>query len=342
MKVLDFLSNAVVGVLIFLFAVMAIIGIALVIICLVFAKQYQKSKKQHALNGAIVKKHKKWVAVVSGGIGTAMLVIVAGMAIYAYSLSNTESRHSSMTNYQSQEESSFNQAVDNFFAAVDAHDKNAIKELFAPNALEQTSSIDNDIQQLLNFYSGPTDRCERDGSRVAGGYHDGIADANSWFAVISNGTTYYCYFTLRYRNESNKEDVGIQKVNFVSEKVVCSEDFTWPKELGINVIEDAEGDYLTRRIGGHPTKYTPMERSLTEEDFRTFIKESNSLKELIKQFGEPNAETTTYVAYAYELEEENGEPRYAKLLVEGDTIIEILVVNDVDMGSVRTILKLKK
>ena len=59
------------------------------------------------------------------------------------------------------EDELFNEAVDSFFAAVDNRDAEAIKEMFSLNAKKEDTQLTESIEQLLAFYPGPTERCER-------------------------------------------------------------------------------------------------------------------------------------------------------------------------------------
>ena len=56
----------------------------------------------------------------------------------------------------------------------------------------------------------------------------------------------------------------------------------------------------------------------------------------MEQFGQPNVEGFTDVSCAYELPEEEGEPRYLELLIDRDTdtILSASVMNDLDVVAV--------
>lgn len=243
----------------------------------------------------------------------------------------------------------FDETVDAFFKAVDERDEEAVWNLFSAYTREEVPDLKDAIERLFDFYPGPTQKCERDGSMAAssGSSDHGVrsAECSQWFAVICNDTTYYCDITLVCRNDKEENKIGIQSVSVVSEKVVCSEEFRFSNEPGLHVAEDASGDYETRRIGGYPKVYVSMDRKLTEQDVMDFLEKDTSFKRFREIYGEPNAETLTYTCWAYELEEEDGEKRYAVLSVynqtgdekaseayEKGTITRAVIENDVDIA----------
>lgn len=340
MKVLDFLDNAIAGALFIGIALAILIGVVLVIASVILGKQYQQGKKQQVMSGIPTKRYKKWGSIITGILGTLTIVITVWIGISTYIAFKPEPS----IFVGGSEKEIYNRVVDAFLAAVDARDKEAIKELFAPSVLAEDEDIDESIDQLFAFYSGPTDSWERDkglAGRYTNHYGDRRSEVETWFPVFSGETAYYCYLTLVYENDENKDEIGIVEVDFLSEKVKCSEEIEWSDDLGLNVMEDAPGDYLTRRIGGYPKQYTPTDdRLLTEEDFTSFLEESKSLKELIKRFGKPNVYTPPDIDCAYEIEEENGKNRYVDMWVDGDTITQVTVVNEED--TLRTLLKYEK
>lgn len=243
----------------------------------------------------------------------------------------------------------YNRVVDQFFAAVDARDIEAAKKLFAPNVLAEDPDIEKKLESLFAFYEGPTERCERDGEMAkescSTNYGVKVADLEDWFAVVSGGTNYYCMIAYTFRDDEDAGNVGIQYVDLVSEKVICSEDFKWPKEDRIFVKGDAPGDYQTRRVGSYPYIYVPMERTLTKEDILEFTKTGGNFMDFKDQFGEPNVVEVEYCSYAYELPDENGEKRYASFLVDNKDdwkILKIRIVDDVEYVSLETLWEAEK
>lgn len=232
----------------------------------------------------------------------------------------------------------YSQVVDEFFAAVDAGDKEKILGQFAPNVRKHDKDLEEKLDELLAFYPGPTDLCDREeGSPMMGSYTIDYGKYQckiiDWFPVVSNGINYYCQLSYIYWDDKNPDNVGIEYVDMVSEKVICSEPFKWPEEPGIFVQTDAPGDYETRRIAYYPQIYVPVDRTLTREDVEEFLKTGGNFIDFQEQFGEPNVVESKYTSFAYELQDENGEKRYADFMVAHKKdwkILSVTVVNDTD------------
>ena len=242
------------------------------------------------------------------------------------------------------EDELFNEAVDAFFEAVDHREAEAIKEMFSPNAQQEDAQLEKRIEQLLAFYPGPTERCERDGAKQGSystDYGKRRSEVSDWFAVVCNGTNYYCDFSLVYECDEDADEIGIRYITIASEKAICAENFKFPEESGMHIFEDASGDYQTARIGGYPRVYIPSEQNMTEEDILTFLEEDTTFEALKEAFGEPNAELVPYASYAYELADEEGEKRYADIYVDnrqdGWPITKVTIVNDVSNIAISTL-----
>lgn len=239
--------------------------------------------------------------------------------------------------YVSYEEKTYNAAVDEFFAAVDAGDKAAIKEMFSEYVQEEVPDLDEKIDELLEFYPGPTDGCGRDGGSVHGRYSNdyGVhtSSVDDMFPVLSNGTYYWCRFELMYENDEDEDQIGITSVIFFSDDDYCDlrydEDHSRkiPEDIGLHVYNECSLDCEIRSIGGYPYQYTSVDRVLDEEEVKKFLQESNCYTDFVDHFGEPNA---INIFYCYELPDEDGQPRYLELGVyeEKDQVYSAAVYDD--------------
>lgn len=216
---------------------------------------------------------------------------------------------------------SLQHTIDDFCAALDSRNAEGIKALFAPNVLMEDTDIDNQIKALFALYSGPTDECYV--TRTPGGSgHIGFMEnrftTSAWIPVVSQGANYYCYMSLTTTDQADSNNLGIQKLVFVPEKVKCSTDFIWPEEKGLTVVADVPGDYLTCRIGDDAYIYTPVDRVVTQEEIQAFLEKNDSWEAFSAHFGPPNA-TGEYSGNFYELPDEDGEKRYANIAVSTST-----------------------
>lgn len=248
--------------------------------------------------------------------------------------------------YWSKKDRMFNAAVDAFFDAVDAKDSQAVKDLFSVRALENAENLDEEIEKLFAFYSGPTEKCERDGVGSEKGSNDHgmhIRSGSDWFAVVCDGANYYCHFTMVFENDMDREEIGVHSISVVSEKVICAEDFKFSAEAGLHAEADAPGDYQTRRIGCYPYVFVPIDRQLNKEEMLAFLEKETDFEVFRQTFGEPNAVTCEYLAYAYELPDENGEKRYMEFYVSKEQkITKAMLLNDVDIAYLELLWEAEK
>lgn len=233
----------------------------------------------------------------------------------------------------------FNQAVDDFFAALDARDKEAIKEMFAQSVQNEDAELEEQIEQLMKNYPGPTEYCGRNGAdHESRSSSKGKHTSSGWspFPVISNGEYYWCTFEITYENDSDRDKVGITQVCFFSFNDYCDirydEDKKYPAENGLIVCFDYPLDCEVRSIAGQPYKYTARKKNIDESEVKEFLKEEDydiCWWQFEERFGRPNSFSgpPDYVyEHVYELSAEDGEPRY--LMVSGDNEIYSIGVYD--------------
>lgn len=234
----------------------------------------------------------------------------------------------------------FNQAVDDFFAALDARDKEAIKEMFAQSVQNEDAELEEQIEQLMKNYPGPTEYCGRNGAdHESRSSSKGKHTSSGWspFPVISNGEYYWCTFEITYENDSDRDKVGITQVCFFSFNDYCDirydEDKKYPAENGLIVCFDYPLDCEVRSIAGQPYKYTARKKNIDESEVKEFLESASKECELYwsdfeERFGRPNASLYEYY-HIYELPSENGKPHY--LMVSGERELDsVSVYDDID------------
>jgi hypothetical protein len=214
--------------------------------------------------------------------------------------------------------------AEDFFAALDARDPEALQSLFAPSVLSADPRLPESIEALLTLYPGPTETWRTDAPPSVSTRRGGSAfrSASNWYPVTAGGENYYCYIRYTSTDEEHPENAGLQKVVFVTEKVRCSESFnrTW-KDLpqGLHVLTEAEGDYETCRIGGSAFIYTPTLQPPTLEDIIAFLETETAQAAFLSRFGPPNAVSPhTDAFFYYALPDEDGEKRYAEIHFTGE------------------------
>lgn len=215
-------------------------------------------------------------------------------------------------------------AAEDFFAALDAGDGEALKALFAPSALEADEDMDESVQVLLALYPGPTDSWRTDDPPSVSTRRGGSAyrTVSNWYPVTAGGVRYYCFLRYTSIDEEHPENEGVRDVIFVTEKVRCSEEFdrTWKDLPGsLTVLTEAEGDYDTCRIGGSAFVYTPTPSPPALEDILAFLETETGQDAFLSRFGPPNAVSphVSGILY-YALPQEDGEKRYAEIVFSGE------------------------
>lgn len=227
---------------------------------------------------------------------------------------------------------SLQRTVDTFCQAADSRDTETIVNLFSPNVRAEVGddALIAAVQELFAFYPGPTDECAL--TRTPGGSgHIGSGKnsftTSAWIPVVCEGINYYCSITLTTQDQNEPDNLGVQRIVFVSEQVRCSEwndEMELPKGNGLFVVTKVPEDFQTIRVGDLPYIYTPVNRVITQEDIWSFCQEDNSWNSFHTRFGEPNA--VEYLigrvsSYIYELPPEDGEPRYASVGIDSDGLI---------------------
>lgn len=218
-----------------------------------------------------------------------------------------------------------------FLEAVEAQDAEAVRALFAPSALAEDADFDEVLTRLFTFYSGPTDECWSDNTPgISKHLHYGKTTRRSysgWVPVVSQGVNYYCYVSVTEIDDDEPENIGINKLVFVTEKARCAPEFERPEGYGLWLCEDPPGDYQTCRINEDAYIYIPVDRTVTKEEIVAFLEGDASWKAFAVRFGDPNVNAFPNQAhwnvYYYALPEEDGEPRWARLMVEDGTITSV-------------------
>ncbi len=239
--------------------------------------------------------------------------------------------------YESKETKLYNNAVDEFFAALDQRDADAIRAMFSKSVRDNDTDLDEQIKKLMEVYPGPTDINKRDGSLLAGRYsnHYGkhTSIISSSFPVVSNETYFWCHFEITYQCDEDESRIGVTQVLFFTaeERCIAEYDDDWkrPDTTGLTVYSERTLDCEVRCIEGHPYQYTLADSPLNAEEVKDFLNASDSYTDFVEHFGEPNAVEGYYI---YELSEENGNPRYLKMIVleESDEVYDANVVDDFD------------
>ena len=231
------------------------------------------------------------------------------------------------------EEKALGQLLPKLFTALDSGNEEAVYNLFSPSVREQSDNLKDQISLLANLYSGPTDEYDYENIGIHSKEHIGKpgnwASANATIPVRSGDKYYWFYIDLMYEN-FDESQVGITQLEFYTADERCAFIMSENKKTersGLYLHAEKALGGEVRTIDGRPYRYTDVTRNIYIAEVKEFLKTSHSFSEFEKRFGKPNAED---IYHYYELEEENGEPRY---LCIGDydddgTIYIVSIVDD--------------
>lgn len=226
------------------------------------------------------------------------------------------SRAAMLTRQTSKDTQVLNEAVDTFFAALDARDAETIKGLFSPSVLAEDTDMDDQIAKLMELYPGPTDinRCKMAGASKQVTHGSRVATTFGSFPVVSRGVTYWCYVSIMYENDNDPNQIGVKQLYFLTADEYCGimdELWDWPEEYGLVVCAGRTLEREVRCIEDSLFQYTPME-PLERAEVEAFLdgREHCSYADFVARFGEPSIDRNHFF---YELPPENGEPLYLRV-----------------------------
>ncbi len=225
----------------------------------------------------------------------------------------------------------FSEILTDFLDAADQNDKKKIEKLFAKNVSGE--KFEKQLDKFLEFYSetikgGTLDKdsilMTVTGSQDRNLYRIMYSDAK----ITKGNQTYYIYMEVVTADKEHPENKGIQIIDLATKKAYNDRYFLWHSKQGIYTQEKACEDYQTMLIYGNPREYYPVDRELSVQYFRDFIKRSTDYKELQAEIGKPNGELTEDEKFVFEITQGVDEKTYVTCETCGDEIIRIKLVNE--------------
>ncbi len=221
----------------------------------------------------------------------------------------------------SAEEEIYLEAANQFLAAIEAGDRDAVRDCFSVNAREACPEMEEQIDRLLELCSGPVALQNEDDLSLFGEYSSDhgkrTALAGTTLLYTCGDEYFWCYMGLTYQDDADADNVGITYANMETAAFACARrsdenygempDFQAP---GLRVLTEeqlerpVEGEI--RVVRGDPILYTPA-AVLDEAEAAAFLQQDASYTAFVERFGPPCG---GWVYAYYELPPENGEPRY--------------------------------
>lgn len=151
---------------------------------------------------------------------------------------------------------------------------------------------------------------------------------DSGVKITKGNQTYYIYMEVVTADKEHPENKEIQIIDLATKKAYNDRYFLWHSKKGIFTQEKACEDYRTMLIYGNLREYYPVDRELSVQYFRNFIKRSTDYKELQAEIGKPNGELTEDEIFVFEITQGVDEKTYVTCETCGDEIIRIKLVNE--------------
>ncbi|MBP3856885.1 MAG: DUF5104 domain-containing protein [Ruminiclostridium sp.] len=224
-------------------------------------------------------------------------------------------------------------------SSADSGDREAFSENFTPE-LQASTDFAETLDAFFESYPVGLSECELDGGGVSSemSTNDGHAKQDGWthYDCTLNGERYFINLSFCHGNDLEPDKVGVTyfTVRNLEAKAVYNDNSSRDRdyEEGTYMLCDIQSsdDICARLIKGNAFLWTPTDTpKLTGEEMGALLDKYGKRppKELWDIIGEPNAQIkwyncTGYDIY-YELQPEDGEPRYAYICVDGKYRFEI-------------------
>ena len=242
------------------------------------------------------------------------------------------------------EDKTYQENINNFFAALDDRDTDAIKSLFSSAVIQNDTDLDEQISKLISIYPNAETEILFDGL-LGGDYerrdskHKSVAYTT--FPVICDNQYFWVYFELVYEDDFCEENVGLSSVFFYTADEYCAffhnDSEKLPNELGLLVFSDLKLERDIKPIEGIPYEFTPVERTINISDVEVFFDKNKSLTEFMEAFGQPNSQDSLWTYY-YEITETDGSAKYLEIGVpDGENIEYANIIGEFEF--IRSILE---
>ena len=256
--------------------------------------------------------------------------LLALMLLSCLLLTGCHSRMAFMISHSKRSEDACSQLLTRFTTALETRDAAALKALFSPK-VQASCDLDTPIRELLALTEGRTLRAEWDGLNSSGATRsrtEHSEHASFRIDLYIDGTPYFVHLEQIYRHQEEPDAVGATRIALYSDYLYISESFTSPAGDGLFVHAYTGTDYQTRRINNYPHIWTEIPRTIPVAELSAIIQANPTLAAVQQAFGEPNAHD---IFYFYQLADENGETRYAKLYVNDDgTLRKVELISGTD------------
>jgi len=231
--------------------------------------------------------------------------------------------------------------------AVDSEDKSELISLFSITATKDNPDFKNQIDAFFQAYKGPMEisnikariGSSSDSTDYGKRYTEINGGTDEDTILIAGGVRYHVNMKICSRDDFDKENEGILRLEIVTDEAYNSKYFSWHgSSLGFYYQDSTEKRDDIMWIEGRPLDYTHYDRILTTDELIKAVKMNDEIEAFVEAVGEPNCIRETYGYYYYELE--NGlfavcklsmDTRYdpdQKRIIKSNTIIAIYTADE--------------
>lgn len=171
--------------------------------------------KQYIINGE-VKRVKK-------------LNVVICCVILCASLGGCMSREERLTRELGSDQRTSDQITEAIVAALDAKDANALKELFSDSTLQEATDLDQQINDIMDFYQGKMVNYSGDANsktHIKYGEEE-EKELTGYYELTTDKEIYEIGYIYTSINKEYLEKVGLSKLEIVKKSLYDQEDFHW-------------------------------------------------------------------------------------------------------------------
>ncbi|WP_075720781.1 DUF5104 domain-containing protein [Roseburia sp. 499] len=196
-------------------------------------------------------KKKIWLQIISGkklhrekkGI---TLLLIGSVLIFNLLGCNSKSAEEYRAKVIREDEDMGEKMMQSIVDALEKQDKEALKELFSPYALEHAENLDEKSEKLLEFYQGSDSKREGELYSAEGGKNYGIWILDSGYTLENDGQEYQVRVITIPKYDEEPDKVGLYLIEVMTEEAK-PEGFKWRNEddePGIYVLEPQEKHYV--------------------------------------------------------------------------------------------------